>query len=67
MPRKPAPPPLEERWFTAEELAARYGLSTETLRYWRWRRTGPPCKRIGRRPLYPASGVAEWEADQPRL
>jgi hypothetical protein len=62
MPRKPAPPPLEERYFTAAELAERYHVSELTLRNWRWQRTGPQPRRIGRRPLYPASEVARWEA-----
>jgi len=57
-------PELEERLWTAAELAERYGLSELTLRQWRWRGTGPRPVKIGRRPMYPQSEIARWERER---
>jgi hypothetical protein len=32
-----------------------------TIEYWRYNKKGPPFIRIGRRVLYPLSGVIAWE------
>lgn len=59
-------PELEERLWTADELAERWRMSAWTLRDWRHQRVGPRAVRIGRRALYPESEVAAWEAARPR-
>lgn len=48
---------------TVEDLFARYrGLvARRTIEYWRYNKKGPPFIRIGRRVLYPLSGVIAWE------
>lgn len=57
---------LEERLWTPEELAARYGLSPVTLRNWRYLGRGPRSISIGGKPFYPQSEIARWEANRPR-
>jgi predicted DNA-binding transcriptional regulator AlpA len=52
---------LEERLWTPDELAARYGISPLTLRQWRWQGIGPRPLKVGRRVLYPESEIAAWE------
>ena len=66
MARAHAEPKLEERLWTAAQLAERYGLSELTLRQWRWKSTGPRPILVGRRALYPESEVARWEAGRRR-
>ena len=56
---------LDERLFTEEQLAERYGLAPGTLRNWRARRKGPRWIMVGGRPRYPESEVARWESSQP--
>ena len=55
---------LEEKLWTAAELAERWHMSAWTLRNWRHQRRGPRAIRIGRRALYPQSEVARWEANR---
>jgi transcriptional regulator with XRE-family HTH domain len=57
---------LEERLWTAEELAERYGMSPNTLRNWRCAGIGPRAIKVGRRALDPESEVARWEANRRR-
>ena len=57
-------PTLEDRLWTPEDLATRYGLSVRTLANWRALGIGPPVVHIGRRPRYPESGLVRWEASR---
>jgi hypothetical protein len=56
-----ADPP--EDLLTVEDLVARYrGLvARRTIDYWRYNKKGPPFIKVGRRVLYPLSGVIAWE------
>jgi hypothetical protein len=48
---------------TAHDLFARYQglIPRRTIEYWRYNKKGPPFIKIGRRVLYPLSGVIAWE------
>ena len=61
-----AQPISTERMWTAAELADRYEITLKTLRNWRYQGIGPRPIRIGRRPFYPDSEVARWEANRRR-
>lgn len=52
------PPFLNQR-----ELAEQLKVSGRTLEKWRSRGLGPPYRRVGKRTLYPSSGVARWLED----
>ncbi len=57
---------LEERLWTPEELAQRYGVALGTLKNWRSLGIGPRAIKVGRNARYPQSEVALWEATRPR-
>jgi hypothetical protein len=57
---------LEERLWTPQELAERYGVSLVTLRNWRYQKRGPRSITIASKPFYPESEVARFEASQRR-
>jgi hypothetical protein len=51
-----------------EEAARLLGVSTSTLRYWRWQTnsgnpSGPPSYRIGRKVLYDVPALQKWLDD----
>lgn len=46
--------------YTRRRLAEALGKSEQTVAAWRSRGFGPPFFSIGRRVLYPESGVLEW-------
>jgi transposase-like protein len=52
---------IDDRLWTVEEVAARYGIAAGTLRNWRYLGIGPRSIKVGRRPLYPESELARWE------
>jgi|ERR1022692_4401359 hypothetical protein len=56
----PSSPNLFEGLLTLEQLAAALGKSTRTLLRWQTLRTGPPCIRLGKTPLFRAESVREW-------
>lgn len=45
---------------TATELAARLGVSVETVRWWRKQGTGPRAIKVGRRVFYSNHDVRQW-------
>lgn len=54
------------KYLTSAELAARWNMSTITLRYWRRKGEGPryfkPAGRNGRT-LYPLESIEAWERE----
>jgi hypothetical protein len=48
------------------KAAAAYlgGISEDTLRYWRYERTGPRSYRLGRRCYYDVADLDAWVAEQ---
>ena len=51
---------LEPEYLTTEQVARLTGIPVKTLEGYRRRGMGPPYVKIGRRILYPISGVREW-------
>jgi hypothetical protein len=49
-------------YLDTEQLAAELRLHPMTVVRWRLRKEGPPCTRIGRRPMYKRSAVEKWLA-----
>ena len=50
---------------TLQEVAERYNIAENSLRYWRAQgTTGPKSARIGRRVMYRASDVEAWVEEQ---
>jgi len=47
--------------YTMDEVAARYRLSIDTLRFWRQTGKGPKSWKPGRRVLYTEDALQEWE------
>jgi len=59
-----------EHYNTTDEVAERCRTVPATVRYWYMNGTGPPSIKVGRRRLYPESGLLAWldakaEAEQP--
>ena len=48
----------------APEVALRWRISVETLRFWRSTNQGPPSFKVGRRIFYRRSEVEAWFARQ---
>jgi len=44
-----------------EQLALRYRRSEKTLANWAAIGYGPPCERVGKKPLYRLCCVLDWE------
>lgn len=51
---------------TTGDVAARLGVSTSTIRYWRHVNYGPPYLKVGRQVRYVPAALEEWIADQAR-
>lgn len=49
---------------SAEDVAARYGVTEKTLTDWRYKGTGPAFFRAGKRVFYREADVLAWEARQ---
>jgi predicted DNA-binding transcriptional regulator AlpA len=50
----------EDRLFLMTEVADITRMSIDTLRYLRLTGDGPPSFRLGRRVVYPQSGLRDW-------
>jgi hypothetical protein len=53
-------PQLFAEYFTEEELAAEFKVTTRTLRLWRMQRRGPPWTKASRKIVYRRQGVYDW-------
>lgn len=51
---------MESPFIDTKEVAAYFGASEETVRYWRHTGRGPASVRVGRRVLYKRSDVVAW-------
>jgi hypothetical protein len=51
---------------TTEEAAEIVKRTPDTLKYWRYKRKGPPYRDIYGRPMYDRAELYEWLASQPR-
>jgi excisionase family DNA binding protein len=51
-----------EQYMTTAEVADLCRTSPDTVRYWRHVGRGPTSFKVGRRVLYPTSGVQTWLA-----
>lgn len=45
---------------TPEEVSAYYGVPLRTLEAWRYRRTGPAWRKVGRHIRYRWEDVEQW-------
>lgn len=50
---------IEPLW-TPDDVARYLGIPVQTLYQWRRKRTGPPCRRLGRHLRYDPAAVREW-------
>jgi len=53
-----------ERLWTVEDLSAFLGVPVTTLYQWRYRRTGPRARRVGRHLRYDPADVRSWLEQQ---
>jgi hypothetical protein len=51
---------LNDQFLTDEQLAERLNVSINTVRSWRFRKTGPRYVKLNRIIRYPVSGVEEF-------
>jgi predicted DNA-binding transcriptional regulator AlpA len=49
-----------EPLWSAEETAHYLGVPIKTLYQWRWRREGPPARKVGRHLRYVPTDVEAW-------
>lgn len=49
-----------DRLWTAQETARYLGVPIKTLYQWKWRREGPPARRVGRYLRYDPAEVKAW-------
>lgn len=49
-----------ERLLSTPEAAQLLGVAPDTLKVWRWRRTGPPSVRVGRLVRYRSADLDSW-------
>ena len=47
-----------------EDVETRTGVPAATLRYWRWKGTGPASFKVGRRVVYDLSAFNAWLDEQ---
>jgi helix-turn-helix protein len=52
------------QYLSPAQLADRYQLSPGTLKEWRYKGVGPKYVRLGKHVRYPATMLAEWEAER---
>jgi len=55
----------DDPWLTSSQMAAMLDISPSTVRLWRSKHYGPPCRAIGRLFKYRRSDVEAWVANQP--
>ncbi len=55
---------MQDVWLTTAEVAARLRTDPGTVRYWRFKRSGPKGTLFGRRVLYRLSDVITWERER---
>jgi excisionase family DNA binding protein len=53
----------ETAYLTEAEVAELLRVPSETLRYWRWKGTGPKAFHIGRRVLYAREDIDAFIAE----
>jgi predicted site-specific integrase-resolvase len=51
-------------YLTPEQVAERYQLSPDTLKEWRYKRTGPMFVRLRKRVRYKLADLERWEQEQ---
>ncbi|MGD9531815.1 MAG: helix-turn-helix domain-containing protein [Dehalococcoidia bacterium] len=49
-----------ERLWTTVDLARYLGIPVKTLYQWKWRREGPPVRKVGRHLRYDPADVRRW-------
>tara|TARA_B100001248_G_C27166969_1_gene356180 strand:+ start:336 stop:545 length:210 start_codon:yes stop_codon:yes gene_type:complete len=49
-----------EQYYTSNELSTLWGISSHTLRKWRWEGRGPKFTKIGRRVMYRKSDIETY-------
>lgn len=59
-----SPNKSERTWLTLHDLAARCGVSWETVRTWRASGVGPPAYKLGRHVRFDLDDVVTWEESQ---
>ena len=52
-----------EPLWTPTDVAAYLSVPVQTLYQWRRKRTGPPCRRVGRHLRYEPTAVRTWFAE----
>jgi DNA-binding transcriptional MerR regulator len=52
-----------ERFFTTDDIAARYRTAAGTVRYWRHIGFGPKGVKVGRRYLYSETEIRRFDAE----
>jgi excisionase family DNA binding protein len=52
--------PERESLWSVEETARYLGVPVKTLYQWRWRREGPPARKVGRHLRYAPGDVEAW-------
>jgi hypothetical protein len=52
---------MQTQFITQIELAIRWSMNENTLRYWRWNGRGPKYIKIGRRVLYRLDDIEQFE------
>ena len=57
---------MNSQLLTPENLAQRWLVHVNTLRYWRWNGTGPRFLKIGRRVLYRFEDIEQFEKNHLR-
>jgi hypothetical protein len=57
-------PEILERLLSQDEVAARYQIQPDTVRFWRWSGTGPAWLKVGAKVMYRESDLLAWEQAQ---
>jgi hypothetical protein len=65
-PKAPEQSPEPEQYLTDAQLAERLNVTVNTVRSWRFRKTGPAYVKMNRIVRYPASAVDEFLAERVR-
>ncbi len=49
-----------DRLWTVEDVSTYLGVPIKTLYQWKWRREGPPVRKVGRHLRYDPVAVKAW-------